>query len=290
MIDLKKKLSNPYKVRTVEKAVKDVDLDKRTVSGIFNSSYYIDSDLDMLLPGAASKSISERGVGSTKGNKIKHLKDHDWRQNIAVINVLDERAVTIDGKEINGIYHESYYPESTDSTDLLIKIQAGLYDARSIGFQYEKMVFCARDSDNEDNVKNWNTYLPMALNPEVAEEAGYFWTVKEIRLWEGSDVSFGANELTPLLDMKGVSKDLIVKQLFEKLDVCHKLFKDGDLSDDGFHKLDMEIKQIKAYITSFNELKPSKKHTKDPSDPKDPSRETKDTSSKDFYKTLLTGL
>lgn len=283
---LKKKLSNPYKARTVEKAVKDVDLEARTVTGIFNSSFYIDSDLDMLLPGAASKSIQERGVGSTKGNKIKHLKDHDWSKNIARIDVLEERKIEINGKDIEGIYHESYYPESQDSTDMLIKIQEGMYDARSIGFQYEKIVFCEKESENEDHVKNWNTYLPMAMNPEAAEEYGFFWTVKEIKLWEGSDVSFGANELTPLLGLKSRSKDMVQKQLFDKLDICKGLMKSGNLSDDGFYRLDMEIKQIKSYIATITDQQPFKKDTSIIT-----SRQSESTSGtgKDFMKALFNG-
>jgi phage head maturation protease len=281
MKDEKKKSANPYKVRTVNKSVKDVDLEKRTVTGIFNSAFYIDSDLDMLLPGAATKSISERGVGSTSGNKIKHLKDHDWSKNIARLDVLDERKVEINGKEVNGIYHESYYPESQDSTDLLIKIQEGLYDARSIGFQYEKMVYCAKESDNVDALTNWGLYLPMALNPEKAEEAGYFWVVKEIRLWEGSDVSFGANELTPMLGVKGATKDMLIRQVYDKLDAATRLMKDGKLSDEGFHRLEMEMKQIKSYIATLTDAKPPKVST-----PEIESRPPVSTSGADFFKAL----
>lgn len=281
-MDEEKKKGNPYKVRTVTKAVKDVDLEKRTVTGVFNSSFYIDSDMDMLLPGAASKSIQERGVGSTKGNRIKHLKDHDWAQNIARLDVLEERKVEIDGKEMQGIYHESFYPEATDSTDLLIKIQAGLYDARSIGFTYEKIVFCAKQSENEDHVRNWGTYLPMAINPEVAEKMGHFWTVKEIKLWEGSDVSFGANELTPMLGTKSADKGILQTQLFAKLDTCQKLMKNGTLSDEGFHQLDMEMQQIKSYISTLTEHKPFKKGTIDSSRPLENTK-----SSEDFYRALI---
>lgn len=282
MKEIKEKQANPYKVRSVEKAVKDVDIASRTVTGIYNSYFYIDSDLDMLLPGAASKSIQERGVGSTKGNKIKHLKDHDWSQNIARIDMLEERTVDFGGKQIEGIYHESFYPESTDSTDMLIKIQAGLYDSRSIGFQYEKMALCERDATKEEHIKNWNTYLPKALNPEKALENGYFWVVKEIRLWEGSDVSFGANELTPLLGLKSQNKELLQAQLFSKLDICQGLFKSGNLSDEGFHRLDMEMKQIKAYISTLTEPKPLKVSTPEP------SREPDNTSAQlDYFKSLL---
>jgi hypothetical protein len=284
MKDLNKKLQKPYGVRTVGKAIKDVDLQARTVSGIFNSYFYIDGDLDMLLPGAAAKSIKERGVGSTKGNKIKHLKDHDWCQNIARIDVLDERKVQIDGREVEGIYHESFYPESQDSTDLLIKIQEGLYDARSIGFQYGKILLCERDSQNEDFAKNWEANFPLALNPEVAAESGYFWAVKEIVLWEGSDVCFGANELTPLLGVKSGAKDIVQKQLFDKIDICAGLMKSGNLSDDGFHRLEMELKQIKSYISILSEGTPPKKDTSEPG-----SRPAEGTSgAKNFLKSILT--
>ena len=274
MRNRKSKTSNPYKVRSFSKAVKDVGLEKRTVQGVFNSYFYIDSDLDMLLPGAASKSIQERGVGSTKGNKIKHLKDHDWNKNIARIDVLDERKVEVNGREIEGIYHESYYPESTDSTDQLIKIQDGLYDSRSIGFQYVNIDMVERGDED------FEKFLAMAINPEVGEESGYFWVVKEIKLWEGSDVSFGANQLTPLLGVKSGQKDLIKDQLFQKLDVCNSLFKTGNLSDDGFHRLDMEMKQIKSYISTLTKDQPPKESTKID------SRQPESTESEDFYKTL----
>lgn len=276
----KQKLNNPYKVTTFNKAVKDIDLEKRTVVGLFNTSFYIDEDLDMLLPGAAAKSIQERGVGSTKGNKIKHLKDHNWAENIARIDVLDERKVELNGREVEGIYHESFYPTSTDSNDQLIKIQAEMYDARSIGFQYVNLELV------EQGTEEFDKFLAMAINPEKGIEAGYFWVVKEIKLWEGSDVSFGANELTPLLGVKSKgSSGVVQKQLFDKLDICKSLMKDGNLSDDGFHRLDMEMKQIKSYISTLTERQSFKKDTGKPS-----SRQPEDTSEpngKDFLKSLI---
>jgi phage head maturation protease len=277
-----KKTANPYKARTTTKAVKDVDLESRTVTGVFNSYFWIDSDMDMLVPGAAVKSIQERGVGSTKGNRIKHLKDHDWSKNIARIDVLEEREVEIDGREMVGIYHESFYPESQDSTDMLIKIQEGLYDARSIGFQYVKLDLCERNSNDQDCMKRWEEYYPKALNPEKADEYGYFWVVKEIKLWEGSDVSFGANELTPMLGVKGVTKNMLNSQIYGKIDTCHRLFKSGNLSDDGFHRLAMELEQLKSYIATLTDLKPFSKET-----PKGGPPSPSTDESLEFYKALL---
>ena len=154
----KERLINPYGVKTGITTIKDLDMTKRTVAGLFNSYFYIDSDLDMLVTGAASKSIQEKGAGSKSGNKIKHLKDHNWSEVIARIDVIDERKVDVDGKSIEGIYYESYYPETTASNDMLIKIQEGLYDDRSIGFRYRTLGVAEQDSEDEDRRKRWDEF------------------------------------------------------------------------------------------------------------------------------------
>lgn len=257
-----KKFKNPYKTRVNSSSTKDVDLESRTVSGMFNSYFFIDSDEDMLLPGAAAKSINERGAGSKKGNKIKHLKDHEWGSVIARLDVLDEREVDFEGKKLTGIYHESFYPESNDSNDQLIKIQEGLIDDRSIGFRYMDLAFAEKDSTLESERQTWDQFYPLALNPEKADRAGFFWAVKEIKLFEGSDVAFGANELTPMLGMKSeAEKVTIVSKLCAKLDTMTALFKNGNLTDEGFHVLEMESLQIKSYIASIVNSEPSVKDT-----------------------------
>jgi len=259
---IEKKFKTPYKTRVNTGSTKDVDLSSRTVSGMFNSYFFIDSDQDMLLPGAASKSISERGAGSKKGNKIKHLKDHEWSDVIARIDVLDEREVDFNGQKLTGIYHESFYPESNDSNDQLIKIQEGLIDDRSIGFRYMDLAFAEKESNIESERQTWDQFYPLALNPEKADNAGFFWAVKEIKLFEGSDVAFGANELTPMLGMKSdVDKAIVINKLYTKLDAMTALFKNGNLTDEGFHTLEMESLQIKSYIASIVNSEPSVKDT-----------------------------
>lgn len=243
-----KKKKNPYKVRSLANSTKDADMESRVVSGLFNSFFYIDSDMDMLIPGCAKRSISQRGPGTKAGNKIKHLKDHDWSQVAARVDVIDERKVSFNGQTLEGIYHESYYPDTTDSNDLLIKVCEGLYDSRSIGFRYVSLQLASPDSENEDHVANWEKYFPMALNPEVAEKAQHFWVIKEIELYEGSDVAFGANQLTPMLGTKSDSAS-ILDQLGEKLSIIESLESKGRLSDDGFHRLTMEKKQLRQLLT-----------------------------------------
>ena len=222
----KQRLINPYAVKTSKKVVKDFDLEKRTVTGLYNSYFYIDSDLDMLVTGAAADSILEKGPGTTGGNKIKHLKDHKWDKVIARIDVLDERKVEFEGKTIEGIYFESYYPETQDSTDMLIKIQEGLYDDRSIGFRYLSLGVAEQDSEDEDRRKRWDEFYPLALNPEKADEFGFFWVVKAINMFEGSDVAFGANKLTPMLGVKGQENQLY-QELHNRIDAIAKFSKQG---------------------------------------------------------------
>jgi len=265
LINKEQKLRIPYKVTTLHNSTKDVDINKRVVTGMFNTSFFIDHDMDMLLPKAAKKSIKERGVGTNSGNKIKHLKDHEWSNVIARLDVLDERKVSFKGKEVEGIYHESFYPNATDSNDLLIKIQEGLYDDRSIGFQYVDLALASRDSENSDERKRFNKFIEKAMNPEVGEKAGFFWVVPEIKLFEGSDVAFGANELTPFLGMKNKGdSDRLKNKLFEKLDIIGSLFKTGNLTDEGFQQMEMEKLQIKMYISALTSMEPLKKGTIEP--------------------------
>ena len=258
------RLINPYGVKTGITTIKDLDMTKRTVAGLFNSYFYIDSDLDMLVTGAASKSIQEKGAGSKSGNKIKHLKDHNWSEVIARIDVIDERKVDVDGKSIEGIYYESYYPETTASNDMLIKIQEGLYDDRSIGFRYRTLGVAEQDSEDEDRRKRWDEFYPLALNPEKADEFGFFWVVKEIDLFEGSDVAFGANRLTPLLGVKGHEADNL-KYLDYKLKRLMN-FSKTNASDEAIYSAEMEISQIKAYIAALvnhdSDLKKIEKESK----------------------------
>ncbi len=251
--DYKKKkqerIANPYAVKSAKSVVKDFDMEKRTVTGLFNSYFYIDSDLDMLVTGAAAKSIEEKGAGSEQGNKIKHLKDHNWTQVIARIDVLDERKVQYQGKTIEGIYFESFYPETQESTDMLIKIQEGLYDDRSIGFRYKSLGLAEKESEDEDRRKRWDEFYPMALNPEKADEFGFFWVIKEIDLFEGSDVAFGANKLTPMLGVKG-QENQILKDINCRIEAIAKFTK-SEASDDAIYAAEMEVKQLKSYIAAL---------------------------------------
>lgn len=244
------KSENPYLT------IKDIDLTKRIVTGFYSTFYYFDKDYDVLLPGTAKKSIDERGVNSNAIGKIKHLLFHDLTKMPGKILTLEEK--TIDN--ITGIYFETKMLNTIDGNDTLIKYQEEVYDNHSIGFRYLQLEWI----DNES--EEWDRILALLINPEDAEKVGYLWLVKEIDLFEGSTVAFGANQLTPYLGVKSNNKELVKVKLFERMDLLTKQLKTGTVSDESMRTFELQILQIKQMI---NEFEPFNKSTLIKPDEKD---------------------
>ena len=64
-------------------------------------------------------------------------------------------------------------------------------------------------------------------------------TIKEIKLWEGSAVTLGANSATPFLGFKSE-----LKHLQDKQSKILKALKDGTFTDDTFIMLEYALKQL----------------------------------------------
>ncbi len=255
----KKKESTVYGIKTISEKVMDVDLSKRSVEGLLNTYFYIDHDFDMLVTGAAKRSIQHSGPKSTATAKIKHLADHVMRTD-HVVGLFTE----LEEKEIDGlerIWFISELPETTKGNDHLINYQSGLYDNHSIGFRYVKYIVCNKDSENEDQVKNWDEWYPQAINKEKADEHGFFFVVKEIELWEGSVVMFGSNELTPTLGVKSKDKNIQLVELTGRLDGLTKALRAGSQSDDEMKMIELSEKQIKQMMYNIVNEDPFEKST-----------------------------
>ena len=241
------KTSTFYKTATnTGLSVKDVDLAKRTVQVIYNTTNFFDSDFDVIRSGAFTKSVNERGPQSNAKAKIKHFLFHDPNKMPGKIEVLEERE--IDGRVVE--YAEVRLSESTDGIDTLIKYQEGIYDNHSIGFQYvpNKIEMIEEGNDEFEKI------LSTLSNPEEAAAVGFLYNVTEVKQFEGSTVSFGANNQTPLLGVKSENKEGALLKIFEKLDAMQRVMKSGNLSDEGFMKLEIEINQIKQGLKTHFEL------------------------------------
>ena len=195
--------------------IKDIDAKSMTVTGYWSKFGNVDYDDDIIAMGAATKTIAERGpMGS---NEIFFLNQHNWSQPHGKPNVL-----IADDK---GIYFESKIAPTSYGKDALVLYAEGIVVQHSIGFSTVKA-----DYDQKTGVR----------------------TIKEIKLYEGSNVTLGANPETPFTGFKSLTMSEINDQISKML----KLLKDGSLTDEGFGRLEIALKQfqLEAYNLGKNSL------------------------------------
>lgn len=190
--------------------LKDIDLSKRTVTGYFAAFNNVDSDGDIILPGAFKKTLKENK------ERIQHLLQHNITHPIAKIMSL--------GEDQKGLLFTSLMSESTLGNDTLIQLQEGILREHSIGFSTIKE---QRQDDHNELI--------------------------ELKLWEGSTVTFGANPNTPIVGIKTeLEKEA---EALKRLEVLEKFMKNGTVSDDAFRSIEFQIMHIKN-ILSLNIKKP----------------------------------
>ena len=176
---MKKEIKSGYKSNGIfNGSFKELDENSRIVSGYFASFGTVDSDSDVIIKGAFAKSISERGVGSDSNRKIKYLHQHNIQEPIGQLKILKEDEV--------GLYFEAELEKTALGDVVLERYKNGSYREHSIGFNY---VF---------EKSEW---------VELDEKEVFL--CKEINLFEGSVVTFGANEQTPFTGFKGTSADFL---------------------------------------------------------------------------------
>jgi HK97 family phage prohead protease len=189
--------------------IKDIDMKGMTVTGYFASFGNLDYDEDIIMPGAATKTIAERGpMGS---NEIFFLNQHNWSQPHGKPNVLEAQE--------KGIYFESGIAPTSYGKDAMILYQEGIVVQHSIGFSTVKA-----DYDQKTGIRS----------------------IKEIKLYEGSNVTLGANPETPFTGFKS----LTLAEINDQISKIIKLLKDGSLTDEGFGRLEIALKQFQ--LEAFN--------------------------------------
>ena len=137
-------------------------------------------------------------------DQIFFLNQHDWKQPHGKFDELKE-----DNKGLffvsNPLIDTSY------SMDTLKLYEAGIIKEHSVGF--------------------------ITVKDEVKSDARY---IKEIKLYEGSNVTLGANSETPFTGFKSMDK----KEVDSELKLFLKAFRDGSFTDDTFGLLEIAIKQL----------------------------------------------
>lgn len=203
----------------IKPELKDLDLKDRVVTGYFSKFGDVDSDGDMIMKGAYSKTIMENGVEGK--NRIVHLYQHDVNRVLGKPHVLKE--------DDYGLYFETRFADVSYAMDVLKLYEAGVINEHSVGFQTIQ-----------------------------AQEKGNYNEITEIKLFEGSTVTFGANENTPFLGFKAQFDNTM-----DYVKKCQKLLKNGSLTDQTFYLLEFQLKQLEQFVNSHQEPEPSTKDTHD---------------------------
>lgn len=219
--------------------VKDVDTNARTVCYIANTLNFFDSQSDILLPGCSDKSILERGPNSSAPDKIVHAMFHNLNRLPGKIKVLEQR--DLDG--MTCIYGETKLSNTTEGNDALINYADKIYNQHSIGLQYVqgRCEWIGRETPGD----KWKKLMATIINPEDAEAVGEAFVCSEIKLFENSTVTFGANKLTPTLGIKSEDKDLIIMEYLSRMDQLNSALKSGRQSDDMMRMFELQILQLK---------------------------------------------
>ena len=226
-----------YQTKSIGGNLKDVDTAGRTVCGYFASFNTKDSDGDMFAPGCFAKSINENG------DRIMHLLQHNTLQPIGRPSTLKEDA--------QGLYFETPVANTQLGDDVLQLYRDGVYKEHSVGFE---MINSGQSS----------VVSQQSLDEEPVN------VIKEARLWEGSTVTWGANANTPFRGFKSnlslpntqypiLTNEDILDEALERSSLIYKQLHRGNLHDDTYTLLEIELKQLQSLLAArpFNHTSPA---------------------------------
>lgn len=220
--------TNIYRTKAAQK-VKDIDSGKREVAVYLSIFDNIDSDNDMIKKGAFSKSIQERGPESSGNRKIAYLRHHDWDWQIGKWLTLQE--------DDKGLFAVGQLGRSTAGNDAFLDYEDGIIREHSIGFQYI-----------QDKIR-W-------IEDSNVEMGGYF-MITEVKLYEGSAVTLGANELTETVGvMKSEQKKERADKLQREINTVIKALANGKGSDDRLYSHEMKLKYLNAEMYALATTEP----------------------------------
>jgi len=203
--------------------LKDVDEKTGIVTGYASIFNNIDTDNDMIMPGAFTKTIQERGPESSKP-RIKHLWQHNSWDPIGIPVVLKE--------DDKGLYFETKFGNDQFSKDKLQQHIDKIITELSIGYNTIKQENVTDGNDNFQHRK-----------------------LTEVKLWEYSSVTWGANSLTEVLSAKGESIEILAN-LNNRIESLGKALKNGKYSDETCEQFEAELSKIQSMIKSLNIQEP----------------------------------
>jgi hypothetical protein len=192
----------------------DVDTKTKSVKIAIAETETIDHDGDLILPTAAIKTLKERGPQGT--NEIWHLLDHTAKS-FSALSKFSEMGMY--GKYIGGV---SKYKDSFAWREVAWPLyEAGDFTQHSIAFR----------TIDEKQMNGYNE-------------------IREIQIFEGSAVLWGANPYTPTLEItKALGFDPAKDSVLHRIERLSKSLSLGKYEDDSHRELMViELQQLKQDI------------------------------------------
>lgn len=203
-----------FQSKDISDGIMDVDTSTRRVKAVWSRMNNVDLDSDIIVPEAFTKTLAERGPAGK--NLVWSLVDHQADMN----NVIGKpESLYVDGDMLVAI---TPIVGTEKGTDMLKMYEAGLINQHSIGFSTIKQDW----QDNSQKVR----------------------VIKELKLYEGSAVLWGANPETPTLSVKSQSKE----DLNNRLEKLLKAFRNGRFTDETFALMEIQIKKIQADLLELD--------------------------------------
>lgn len=219
MVSISENEMRKYEVKAMSGEVADVDTTARKVKAVWSRMGNLDRDSDIIVPGAFAKTISECGPLGT--NDIWTLANHDtWGGFKSALGKPSEIY-----EEADRLITITDIVDTEMGEDILKLYAAKCINNHSIGFSVIKSDY----QDQEQKVR----------------------LIREVKLWEGGPVLWGANPDTPMLD---ITKGLLDKEgsrIIEHLANLVAAVKNGDFTNKTFSLLEIQIKQLQNSISEI---------------------------------------
>lgn len=182
--------------------IEDITGDFIEVKTVINTTNVIDSHLDLHMPEIWNKTVKDNPFSH-------HLKQHENKFESVISKKARSFNETMNFKDLGLNIDFSTVANMNQFTMQRSKMPF-MFDAyvngdveqHSVGMMYVNLDIAYYDEDSEKQMDFFNEMKAKAINPEVADEYGYFWVVYEAKKREGSAVVFGSNSITPTLYVK----------------------------------------------------------------------------------------
>ena len=226
LIEYKNNANKAVDINTLEAnftpKIEDITSDIIEVKALINSTNIIDSHLDLHTFKAWNKSVKDNKstyVLQEHKNAFTHVISRKGLNTNEVMNFKDFGLNDMDFTA----NLSTFQIKREDNPFMFDQYALGKVTNHSVGMMYVrgKLELAYYDEESEKNMEFFEKYKAQAINPEAADENGYFWVVSEAVKREGSAVVFGSNPITPTLEVKN----------YEPSDDTRKINKNEPLQD-----------------------------------------------------------